>query len=241
MAKRQRPRQIKPDEVFETDAFAIARVGKDVIWQSKLTKRSHAQYQKQWVEQYPKIVAEIDRRVAAVAEQVSQLQPERLLHRAWWEMASRHVKITAEAEVSVDDATSMRMIDYIQSVIASVKPSETQKADVSEEDWTTLRTNVESLFRTLNLSYQICRTAKAKSENPNYDEEAEEFFYKAQMYWCNVRGARYQTHEEMYLRDVFLPHSVVFEELFGIPAEAFVQELMKIWRNAHFRTSANLR
>ena len=158
--------------------------------------------------------------MAAIADLVSQLPPEELLHRAWWEMAGRHIKI--------DDATSMRMIDYIQSIIASVKPAAMQRAEVTEEEWKTLRESVEKLFGTLNMTYQICRTAKAQAEDPTFNEDVEEFYYKAQIYWCNVRGSRYQTHEEAFLRDVFLPHTDVFQELFSISSEQFVQELMKV-------------
>src|SRR5262245_3633882 len=222
MAKRTRPKAVKPDEVMQNSIFSVARYGKNLVWKSNLTKESHAEYQKRCIEQYPKTVAEIDELVATVAEQVTRLPPEMLLHRAWWEMASKAMKIEAEVDVTIDDAISMRMIDYVQSIVASVKPADEPQKDVTEEDWKTLRDSVDKLFGTLNMAYQICRTAKAQSEDPEFNEDVEEFFYKAQIYWCNVRGSRYQVHEEAYLRDVFLPHSPVFEELFGVSAEAFI-------------------
>ena len=78
-------------------------------------------------------------------------------------MCFRHIHIESEAEVTIDDAVSMRMIDYVQSVIASVKPDDNPKTDVSKRGLgNALRDNVEKLFATLNMAYQVCRTAKAK-------------------------------------------------------------------------------
>ena len=234
MTKRQKPKPGEPDEVFGNELFSVARFGKNLVWESNLTEESHAEHLRRCAELYPEIVSEIDRLVTVIAEQVRRLPPETLLRMAWWETGLRHIHIEAEAEVTIDDAVSMRMIDYVQSVIASVKPDDSPKTEVSREDGEALRGNVEKLFATLNMPYQICRTAKAKSEDPNYDENAEEFFYRAQIYWCNVRGNLYQAHQEAYLRDVFLPHSSVLQELFGISAEEFIKELMKIWRSLIF-------
>ena len=234
MTKRQKPKPGKPDEVFGNELFSVARFGKNLVWESNLTEESHAEHLRRCAELYPEIVSEIDRLVTVIAEQVRRLPPETLLRIAWWQVALRHIHIEAEAEVTIDDAVSMRMIDYVQSVIASVKPDDNPKTDVSEEDWNALRDNVEKLFATLNMDYQICRTAKAKSEGLGYNEDAEEFFYRAQIYWCNVRGNLYQGHQEAYLHDVFLPHSAVLQELFGIGAEEFIEGLMKIWRSLTF-------
>ena len=234
MTKRQKPKPRKPDEVFGNELFSVARFGKNLVWESKLTEELHAEHLKRCTELYPEIVSEIDRLVTVIAEQVRRLPPETLLRMAWWETGLRHIHIEAEAEVTIDDAVSMRMIDYVQSVIASVKPDDNPKTDVNEEDWNALRDNVEKLFATLNMPYQICRTAKAKRENPDCNEDAEEFFYRAQIYWCNVRGNLYQAHQEAYLRDVFLPYSSVLQELFGISAEEFIEELMEIWKSLTF-------
>jgi hypothetical protein len=234
MIKRPKAKLVKPDEVFETGAFAIGRFGKNIVWKSKLTEETHAELQQRLVALYPETVAKIDELVASIAASVARLPPDQLLHRAWWEMASRAVKIESEAEVSTDDAIAYRMLDYIQSVIASVKPADTLAREITDDEWKTLRDNVEKLFGTLNLTYQMCRTARAKAEDAEYNDDVEEFFYKAQIYWCNVRGHRYQGHEEQFLKDVFLPHAEIIEELFGLTAEAFIHELMKVWNALTF-------
>ena len=229
MTKRQKPEPSEPDEVFSNELFSVARFGKNLVWESNLTKQSYEEYLKRCAELYPETVSEIDRLVATIAEQVRRLPPETLLRIAWQKMVFRYSHVEAEAELTTDDAVSLRMIDYVQSLIASVKPADNPETDVSEEDWNALRDNVKELFETLNINYQIRRMAKAKSEDPDHNDDFEEFRSRAQFYWCNVRGKLYQAHQETYLRDVFLPHSAEMVKLFGISSEEFIEELTKIW------------
>ena len=234
MGKKRKQKSTKPDEEFIHGPLRIARYGRHVVFESNWPDGAHTEMLEKAAGDYTEVVKEIDELVQSIAEKVRTLPPEKLLHRAWGEFSVRALKIEAEADVTAEDSVALRMIDYIQSVIVSVKPAENQKAELGEEDWKALRQKVEQLFRKLNLDYQICRTAKAKTEDPNYNDDVEEFYYKAQMYWCNVRGARYQNHEIPYLRDMFLPHSVILEELFGLTAEDFVGELAKIWHSLTF-------
>ena len=133
-----------------------------------------------------------------------------------------------------EETISLRMIDYVQSVVAAVPPAREQRQEVTEEDWTSLRTKVAELFQKVNLEFQHCRTAKRRAEDPNIDPNFEEFEFKAQLYWCNIRGSRYQVHEPEYLRDMFIPHSGILQELFGISGEQFVDEIVKIWHALSF-------
>lgn len=234
MTTRAKLRRTKPDEVMNFGPFAVARFGKNVIWQSNISAERHAALLKQASEQLPDVIKQIDEAVSSIASDVARLPADKLLHRAWWELSGRALKMEVEADVTTDDAIAYRMVDYIQSMVAAVAPLAQQASEVTEEDWAQLRAKVDKLFILVNGSYQIGRTATAKLHDPNYDDEAEEFFFRAQSYWCNVRGERYQSLEEAYLKDLFLPHSVVFEELFGITADVFVEELVKILKALTF-------
>lgn len=226
--RKPKPKRVKPDEVFGNGAVSVARFGKDIVWRSNLDATQIAEMQKHNAARYDDVVASIDALVARIRTQVSELPSDRLLHRAWWELAAKHIGIKAEVDVDHDGAVAMRMLDYIQSIIASTQRSSTPRDEVSDNDWDSLRAAVDELFQTVNLSYQICRTARALQQNSDLDLHAEAFFFKAQMYWCNVRGDRYQVHEEPHLRALFAPHSEVLEELYGLNADAFVTELTKI-------------
>lgn len=207
----------------------MARFGNNVVLENAATSEQHAALQRRLRERHPQVVAEIDRLVGAIAAQVSQLPSAQLLRMAWWATAQRRTEAVTESELDEGDAAAQRMIDYIQSIIASVPRSAAQRA-LEESDWKTLSNNVHELFRNVNFDLPACASAIA-AEDPSFDEDAEEFKVKAQMHWCNVRGHRYQVHEPVYLREMFVPHTAVFQELFGISAEQFVEEMTKLLEN----------
>ena len=115
MTKKPKQKPIKADEVFIRGPLRGARYGNNIVYESNWPEGAFAEMQKRAVAMYPEIVKEIDELIEAVATLVSELPPDKLLHRAWSELASRSIKIEAEADVDDDDAVAMRMIDYIQS------------------------------------------------------------------------------------------------------------------------------
>ena len=234
MAKKRKQKPIQPDEVYVRGPIRLARYGNHVVGESNWDEAEFAKMQENARSLYPTVVARIDEIVQDIESLVRDLPPEKLLHRAWGEFAVRHMKIEAEADIDHEDATSLRMIDYIQSLIASITPSEKQRPELTEKEWQTLRSKIGSLFFTLNGEYHICRTAKAAIEDPSFDRDEQEFLFRAQLYWCNIRGDRYQVHEIEHLRDLFVGHSAAFEDLFGITAHQFVDELANILHSLTF-------
>lgn len=59
----------------------------------------------------------------------------------------------------------------------------------------------------------------------------EEFCFKAQMHWCNVRGDSYQLHQVQSLADLLIPQSDIIERVFGVSGEFLITELQKIWHS----------
>jgi preprotein translocase subunit SecA len=121
----------------------------------------------------------------------------------------------------------MRMIDYVQSVIAAVKP-QVYAEDVNDDDWSKLKSDVTTLFHRLTIEYQFCLTAHRRAQDPGLDMELEDFRFRAETLWMNIRGKRYQPHERQALLDILAPHSEVLVKLFGIDATALVGEFDKI-------------
>ena len=120
------------------------------------------------------------------------------------------------------------MIDYIQSIIASVQPVLPYRTDLPEEEWVALRKDVETLFTKLSLDYQICLTAHRRASDPNLDMGLEEFRFRAETLWMNVRGERYHIHERQALEDTIGPHSDVLLRLFGIGSQTLVAALDRL-------------
>lgn len=204
-----------PDDYFSAGPLQMARYGKNIVYQTNWPEGAFDEMQQKLVERLPEVVRDIDSIICRIVDLVIELPPERVLQRAWGEMAVRHMGMSSESDADSDDVVSLRMIDYLQSVIASVKPKGAPKDEIGEDDWQTLRSSVEELFNKLNLNYQISQTALRRKEDPDFDIEYEEFYYKAQMYWCNIRGHRYLFHEEEHFRDLVSPHSDILNKLFG--------------------------
>jgi hypothetical protein len=218
----------KPDEAWSAGPLHVARFGSNLLMHTDLSQADIDKLQAELVAKYPEQVATIDRLVGDIAAMVANLPADALMQRGWWQLANHQTKISAESDVGFDESLALRMVDYVQSVIASVTSQANAKKELVDEDYEALTKKVEELFLHINHHYQVCATAKERSENKDFDLDFEEFRFKAQIYWANVRGDRYQVHEAIYLREMFTPHSDVLEELFGVTAEDFVRDLSRL-------------
>jgi preprotein translocase subunit SecA len=225
--KKKKVKLVKPDDYFALGPFELARFGKTTIMTSHLTTEQLAEAQARMAEQFPTVVSELEALVLSIARQIARLPPALLLHRAWWEFATVNLGIEGKEVDDSDQLAAMRMIDYVQSVIASVKP-ETYAEDVSDDDWKKLKADVRGLFHRLTIEYQTSLTGYRKVQDPSLDMELEEFRMRAEVLWLNIRGKRYHIHERQALLDILAPHSDVLLRLFGIDAVSFVNELDKI-------------
>ena len=219
---------VKPDEYFSTGTFEMARFGENILLQNNFTDEEHKKIQQDLIEQFPDVVEKIDGIILEIVNLVITLPPEKLLQRVWLNMAGKHMGKVSESEAEYDDIVSLRMLEYVQSVIVATKPLGKPKDDVTEDDLKDLHSLIENLFSQLNLDYQFCRTAIQGKENPDFDIEYETFYYKSQMYWCNIRGNRYMYHEEEHFKELISPHSDVLDRLFGITSEQLIEEILKI-------------
>jgi preprotein translocase subunit SecA len=225
--KKKKAKKVKPDDYFTAGPMEFARFGKLVLSRSRATQEQFESAQARMVAQYPITIGEIGTLVASIAAQVARLPPDRLLQRGWWEYSAMIVGLGGKEAGDSEKLAAARMVDYVQSVIASVKPGEYVE-NVSEEDWTRLKADVETLFQRLTLDYQMCQTAHRRNQDPQLDMRLEEFRFRTETLWLNIRGKRYQLHERQALIDVLAPHSEVLLRLFGLDAIALAGEFDKI-------------
>ena len=143
-------------------------------------------------------------------------------------MAYHNLNVESECEATTEGVTALRMIDYLQSIIVSVEPSRPYKEEVNESTWSNLKELVTKLFSHVSLSYQIARTSYSALNDKDFNPDLEEYYYKAQVYWCNIRGHRPLVHEIPHLLDILSPHNSIFIELYGINVKTFINELSKI-------------
>ena len=222
-----RKRLIKPDEYFRFGPLEMARFGEKIIMKNSMTSEQFNNMQDRLAGEFPDISKEIDEMIGKIADLVKILPPDKLLYRALWERAAHHVNIKSEIEIDEEGAISQRMIDYIQSVIVSVPPASSREKDVTEERWLELKEAVTRLFNLLNHQFMICQTAAGR-KTAGHDEDFEEFYFKAQMFWCNIRGKRYTVHDIPFHRDLLAPHDEILKEIYGMGTDGIIEGLEKI-------------
>jgi preprotein translocase subunit SecA len=186
-SKKRKAKNVKPDDYFAAGPMEFARFGRVVLGRSRATQEQFDAAQARMVTQYPIAVSEINILVASIAVQIARLPPAHLLHRGWWEYSAAVVGLGGKEVADSEKLAATRMVDYVQSVIGSVRPE--QSADnVSEEDWAKLKADVETLFRRLTLDYQMCLTAHRRAQDPQLDMQLEEFRFRAETLWRSCSG-----------------------------------------------------
>ena len=218
----------RPDDYYRFGPFEMMRFGKVVVHRNTMTPGQFSAMENDLVSQYPKICEEINQTVEKIADIVKSVSPSELLKRAFWQMATERIKVEREIDVGFKQVHAMRMIDYVQSVIVAVVPQENQNDDVTEERWKDLSDFVNSLFSRMLLKYQISRSAMNRMQDSNYNEVFETYKFKAQMYWCSVRGRRYLMHEIPFFRDVLLTHEDVIKGLYSITVDQLLVAITQI-------------
>ena len=115
---RQR-KSVKPDDYFRFGPLEMARFGEKIVTRNNMSNEQFKAMQERLAGEFPEICQEIDKIIAKIAELVKILPPDRLLYRAAWEKARHHINIKSEIEIDHEAAMSLRMIDYVQSIIFS--------------------------------------------------------------------------------------------------------------------------
>ncbi|CAJ0734844.1 hypothetical protein R16034_00021 [Ralstonia edaphis] len=229
-----KPKRVAADEAYSYGSIELSRFGNKVLFTSHRSESAHAALMDKLATKYPLLVEEIDQLVNRITSAVSVLPPSQLMQRAWWAFFMISRDVTVEADVGQEQAIALRMIDYVQSVIAATPRGMPEKTDLSEQDWVALRKAVAELYQILNLTYPACYTAYLKKTEPAYSPDMDELLVRTQLQWCNVRGDYYQVHQVSVLLDLLRPQSALIEAAYGISAERLVAELEKIWHALTF-------
>src|SRR5262245_28686419 len=126
---------------------------------------------------------------------------------------------------------AVRMVDYIQAVIVSCAGHRDGRHELTEVDWTTLCKAVEKLFSEISLTFHLARFARKKTLGETFNAALEDYYFEAQLYWCNIRGRRYGSQNIPYLRTLLEPHDAVLREVFGCGIEGILQLISDVqWR-----------
>ena len=187
-----------------------------------------------WRERFDKHVRESASQtpelITEIAELVAELPPDQLLKRASHEEFVVFAGVNDDTDIGHEEVAANKMVTYVQSVIAAVPRAQVQKSTVSEEDWQALKAHISSLFgfhmRAFTMSMRgpvdsIQLHDRAASEAARVESSLVDL-------WYTMWGRRFPIHLNQYFEDLLLPHSAVFEELFGLTASDLIRGLVKI-------------
>lgn len=232
--RHHKSKSVSPDEVFARGPLQMTRFGNHVVMKSDFSEIQHDELLAKMAARYDSLVLEIDDLVNLIVLTVSALPPDQLLSRAYQELFISSRNTNVESDVKFADSISLRMIDYVQSMIAAAPRSEKQKSELTEDDWSDLKANVAELFEKLSLEYTLCSSARRKTTEQVHDDAMEEFFTRAQLHWCNVRGDYYQIHQVDVIADLLRNQSTLIEAAYGVTSEELLREIQKIWHSLTF-------
>jgi hypothetical protein len=226
--KNKKSQPTKPDEIYQAGFIQIARYGQMVVLKNLLSDEGYKEFIKRTANSYPEIVEEINSCVLKIKNIVVKIDPLELLGYSFSKYALSTIDLKSEAELKTDDVINMRMIDYIQSVIASAPSLNSKYKKLKEDDWNLLFNEVKSIYSKINLDYSIARTADLLLDDKNYDHEWDNVYTEAQMLWVNVRGNRYSKHNIVHISELLDPHEIIFKEIFQFSVQDFVEGLNRI-------------
>ena len=190
------------------------------------SKKKHEDLLKIFACKHGLLCEQIDNHIAEAAIIVSKFYPLEILQRAYVECTAKSIGKISEVEFTSEDALSRRMLDYGQCLIVSVCPSDEGYGHLTDEAWNKLKEHIEGIYNNL-LPYFISSSAQRKTTK-KIEDEHEEFYTKAQMYWSMVRGEKHINHMTTHLEVLLIPHNDIFTNLFGITVSDFIYELKKI-------------
>ncbi|MCJ7813049.1 hypothetical protein MUP95_07020 [bacterium] len=232
MSKKRRGKKgkkhVQPDEVFQQGSFSMARFGRYMVMHNQRSQEEQERYFDKMAEEYPKLCQQIDAHVQKICSLVQRFHPLRLLQRGYYYYLKQHLGKPSEFDHGPKEIVAVRMVDYIQSVIAAAPPTKISIEDFDEDLWNELLNEVTGLYNILDLSFHICHSAVKKTKLKNYDPDFDGFYVQAQMLWTSVRCHRYFTHDMPHLYDLLTPHDDVFREIFDISVNDFLEGIRSI-------------
>ena len=243
MAKKNKNKKIKPDEVTNLGFATLVRYGSIVKWIPHKTSQQHELLMKLYAEQYPNIIKNIKDLVNEIRILIGTFHPLRLLQCCYMKAGlvlihSINEKISSSNHFTHEDNMILKMTSYIQSMLMSDNTFKEHDlleiSDFNEQNLERLYSKVSRLYEIINLDFHIAQHARNSKINKDLDEEEENLYVQAQQIWTNITGKRYYYFEKYYLEQLLSIHNNIFEETFGIKIQDFIDGVDKIGQSIIF-------
>lgn len=227
-------KRVTPDDEFVSGPFHFARFGRVIQSQPLWSEAEWKAWKRGLAEEYDDIKRRVDGLVAEIAGEVARLPPLELMLRARWFFMTQWAGVETESETDPQQVHSQRMVEYLQSVIASVPASASESVELTDRRWQGLSDRVEDLFRQIRSRYLLSRTFKKEAEKGRTSGRADALLAEMVTYWLEVRGRHYLAHTHEYLLDVLVPHTGLLESAYGVSGARLANELNSLMTSLTF-------
>lgn len=212
----------KFDDYYSDGKVEIGRFGKFVFSKNHYTKEEIQKRNMEFASYYDDVKADINNLITKIVDEIKKCNPLILLQNA----TDLCMLPLLQSVSEVDLESNARYIEYIQSILVSVKPSnEIADAEMQNKIMQEIFNDIDNLYTKCQYFY-IVWAAKAQ-ENKNYGREDIEYIVEAQL-TSNVRGNRYQCQQLDDFEKLVLPHSEKMEEIYKLTATDFIKGLRRL-------------
>lgn len=176
--------------------------------------------------QFNKLKIEINELILEIRELIIKSPPLKLLSYCNAILRISMNGITSEYQMSIDKEFKCRVIDYVQSVIASSLIDET----VNEDDF---RSNREIIIKKVvelyekSIVFYMLNSVESITDKHNSYNKYRACILEGSIQWFS-KGKRYAIFDIPYLKTILTPHNDMILEIYGVTSEDIVDGLHNI-------------
>lgn len=225
-------KKVKADDYVSNGFFEAARFGNTVVARNNMTKEQHEQWILDLASHYEEKKEEINGIIEKIKEKLTLVNPLMLFNflTSMNSMMLASSEVTSESEISADVSFQLRSVEYVQSLLVSMKHD---KADeIKEEEQEPVYHEIASLcyelYRKIPMFYMYWIAKQQTIGNLSINDE-EYIFYSQLM--SQVRGEQYQIFRIPVLEELLSPHEGLLQEIYGLSISDVISGLTILEKN----------
>ena len=205
----------------------MARFGNQTIIKNNMTPEEFEKWQSYFVDNFEKKKAKINENVQLLREKIAMCEPLQILKYCRDMVMMSQMGKHSEVEYSEDENISIRVLEYIQSVIVSTEMQALTFHDNNEQERHMIDTVAQAveLYKEINSFYPYWGHYVKK--NGIVENELLDFIVESQNFYL-VRGNRYQVFQLEPLKKLLPPHNDILIDIFNVSAEQIIDGLNKM-------------
>lgn len=221
-SKKNKPKKIYPDEVYDYGVIQIARYGKNLILSNQMSDDEQMKFLSAMNESHKEIFKEIEEKISSLQKCLTIYNPAVLMHRAAYTVFPLFLQYTSETEFRSEEAFYLPGVEYIQYLLSRSKPAKVVKNIIEEHEWNDIW---NLTIQILSLTKRWINTRPTFETPPNQIDELRLILDGKRLM---VRVDRFGYFLKEYWNDTLLPYNNWISELYRLNSKELVEGLNQI-------------